>query len=115
VERGLVERRPYRAGRDEYLLTARAIELWPVLHGLMRWGDRHFAGDGPPWRLFAHAPCGTELDPAGRCRRCGVEPGPDDVETRPGPGAAAGGRDDAVSRALRAPHRLLTPLEPAAG
>ena len=36
-------------------------------------------------------------------------PVPADVETRPGPGATAV-RDDAVSRSLRTPHRLLTPV-----
>jgi DNA-binding HxlR family transcriptional regulator len=110
VERGLVERRPYRAGRDEFLLTECGTELWPVVHTLMQWGDRHFAG-GPPRRLFAHAACGTDLDPAGRCPTCGVEPPPADVETRPGPGAAPAARADVVSRALRVPHRLLTKLE----
>ena len=30
VEDGLVERRPYRPGRDELLLTERGVELWPV-------------------------------------------------------------------------------------
>ena len=42
-----------------------------------------------------------------------MTPGPDDVETRPGPGRDRPLRDDAVSLALRAPHRLLTPLRAA--
>ena len=109
VERGLVERRPYRAGRDEFVLTHCGIELWPVVHGLVRWGDRHFAG-GPPRRLFAHADCGTELDAPGRCPACGIEPALADVETRPAPGAPTA-REDPVSRALRRPHRLLSRLE----
>jgi DNA-binding HxlR family transcriptional regulator len=111
VERGLVERRPYCPGRDEFLLTPRGSELWPVLHALMQWGDRHFAA-GPTRRLFAHAACGTDLDAAGRCPACAVEPAPEDVEMRPGPGAVGPGRDDPVSRALQAPHRLLTRLAP---
>ena len=32
VEHGLVERRPYRPGRDELLLTACALELWPAVY-----------------------------------------------------------------------------------
>ena len=110
VERGLVERRPYRRGRDEFLLTERGAELWPAMHSLMRWGDRHFA-PWPPRRVFAHAACGTELDAAGRCPACEVMPPAGDVETRPGPGAGGRGRDDAASQALREPHRLLTRLE----
>jgi DNA-binding HxlR family transcriptional regulator len=114
VDHGLVERRPYRAGRDEFVLTDRGTELWPAVHALMRWGDRHLAG-GAPRRLFAHATCGTDLDATGACPACGVAPPPGEVETRPGPGAATGGRDDPVSRALREPHRMLTRLEAAPG
>jgi DNA-binding HxlR family transcriptional regulator len=110
VEHGLVERRPYRADRAEFHLTAAGRELWPVLHGLMEWGDRHSPAPGGRRRVFLHAPCGTELGPAGECRTCGMTPGAADVETQPGPGRDAARRDDAVSRALRKPHRLLTPL-----
>jgi DNA-binding HxlR family transcriptional regulator len=111
VERGLVERRPYARGRDELVLTACGEELWPMVHGLMRWGDRHFAPGGGT-RRFAHAHCGTELTPDGRCPKCEIEPAAGDVEMRPArPGTP--GRDDRVSRALRGRRRLLTPLEPA--
>jgi DNA-binding HxlR family transcriptional regulator len=114
VEHGLVERRPYRPGRDELLLTERARELWPVVHGLMQWGERHLVADGP-LRLFSHADCGTALDADGRCPRCDLEPPPGDIETRPGPGRPPVVRDDAVSRALRRHHRLLTPVAPTPG
>ena len=108
VDQGLVERRPYAPGRDDYVLTERGRELWPVVHQLMQWGERHLV-DGGAVRLFSHAPCGTGLDAVGACPACGVTPAPADVETRPGPGASRL-RQDAVSRALRTPHRLLTPL-----
>ena len=110
VEQGLVERRPYAAGRDEFHLTARGRELWPVLHGLMEWGDRHRSAPGGRRRVFLHADCGTELGSAGDCAACGVTPDPSQVETRPGPGLDPARRDDPVSVALRQPHRLLTPL-----
>jgi len=110
VEQGLVERRPYSAGRDEFHLTERGRELWPVLHGLMEWGDRHCAAPGGRRRVFLHAACGAELDAAGSCPACGATPEPGEVETLPGPGRDPARRDDAVSRALREPHRLLTPL-----
>lgn len=108
VERGLVERRPYAPGRDEFVLTDCGAELWPVVHTLMGWGDRHFASG--PGRLFAHAACGTDLQEGGRCPACDEHPGPEDVVTRAAPGAGSP-RTDAVSVALRAPHRLLTPLQ----
>ena len=110
VESGLVERRPYRAGRDEFHLTARGRELWPVLHGLMEWGDRHSPAPGGPRRLFLHAACGTELTATGGCPACGLVPGPEDIEMQVGPGRDPARRDDPVSRALRAPRRLLEPL-----
>jgi DNA-binding HxlR family transcriptional regulator len=109
VEQGLVERRPYRPGRDAFHLTASGRELWPVLLGLMEWGDRHRPAPGGPRRLFFHATCGTELV-AGDCPACGVKPAAADVAMRPGPGRDPVRRDDPVSRALREPHRLLTPL-----
>src|SRR5687768_9939143 len=110
VDQGLVERRPYRPGRDELLLTERGAELWPVVFRLIRWGDRHYGAAGGPIRVFTHAVCGTGLTESGRCPECATEPPPGDVETRPGPGVPAVPRGDAVSQALRSPHRLLTTL-----
>ena len=108
VEAGVVERRPYHAGRDELHLTERGRELWPVVHQLMQWGERHLVDAGPV-RLFAHAACGSELTAHGDCPACGRAPAPEELEIRPGPGARAL-RSDPVSRALRDPHRLLTPF-----
>ncbi len=109
VETGIVERRPYQLGRDDLLLTESGLELWPIVHRLMQWGERHLVDDGPV-RLFAHVTCGTDLTPHGVCPACGIEPPPEDVETRPGPGVPSVLRRDAISRALREPHRLLTPV-----
>jgi DNA-binding HxlR family transcriptional regulator len=107
VENGVIARRPYRPGRDEFVLTDRGLELWPALHGLMQWGERHLVDDGPV-RLFSHATCGSDLEPYGYCPTCETEPPPADIETRPGAGAAK--RHDSISRALRSPRRLLTPF-----
>jgi DNA-binding HxlR family transcriptional regulator len=109
-EEGIVERRPYRPGRDEFHLTQAGRELWPAVYALTAWGERHRCAGGGARRLWLHAACGTELDAAGDCPHCGVTPNAEDVETRPGPGRDRPLRDDRVSLALRAPHRLLTPL-----
>jgi len=109
VERGLVERRPYRPGRDELHLTERGIDLWPAVHALMQWGDRHYSPAGPR-RLFVHVECGTPVGATGDCSACGREPSAAELEMRLGPGARAPVRDDAVTLALRAPRRLLTEL-----
>ncbi len=103
-EQGIVE----RGDRRELRLTQRGRDLWPAVHALMAWGERHCSDRGPR-RLFAHAACGTVLDHAGACPACGFEPSPEEIETRPGPGAEPL-RDDAVSVRLREPHRLLQPL-----
>ncbi|MCW2720176.1 helix-turn-helix domain-containing protein [Pseudonocardia sp.] len=108
VEAGLLERHEYRPGRHEYLVTAEGAALWPAVYALMQWGEQHRAPDGRR-RVFVHTACDTEIDAGGRCPACATLPGPADLEMRPGPGAAFR-RDDPVSRVLRRPHRLLTPV-----
>ena len=106
VADGLLERSG--DGHPAYTLTDDALGLWPVLHALGQWGDRRTT-PGRPRRIYRHVGC-ADLDSAARCPVCGVSPAPGDVEVRPGPGADLTLRDDAVSVALRQPHRLLEPL-----
>jgi DNA-binding HxlR family transcriptional regulator len=108
VEAGLLERREYRPGRHEYLVTAQGAALWPAVYALMQWGEQYRAPEGRR-RIFVHVSCGAEIDAGGRCPVCGALPGPAELEMRPGP-ALVHRRDDPVSRALRGPHRLLTPV-----
>ena len=108
VGAGLLERREYRPGRHEYVVTPVALDLWPALFALLQWGERHRAPNGPR-RVFVHTTCDTAVDTTGGCATCGITPGPADLEMRPGT-AMTVRRDDPVSRALREPHRLLTPL-----
>jgi len=72
VDEGLLERRPYqeRPPRSEYRLTQKGRDLWPVLHALLRYGDRWYAPDGPPRRIV-HGECGGEADDRRMCTRCG--------------------------------------------
>ncbi|MGH8446048.1 MAG: winged helix-turn-helix transcriptional regulator [Solimonas sp.] len=56
VDAGIFRRETYRDGgarpRQEYRLTAKGVDLLPVIVGLMQWGDRHAAGpDGGPLLL----------------------------------------------------------------
>ena len=112
VDTGILDRRCYQDSprREEYVLTAAGRELWPALYALARWGERHVR-TGRRRRVFVHVACGTRLDLSGSCPACGVSVPAKDVETRPGTGAD-NGKDDPVSLALRAPHRLLEPLLP---
>ena len=86
VERGLVERRPYAPGRDELLLTERGDDLWPAVHALMQWGEKHMSPGGPR-RVFVHLACGTELGPPAGARAARLEPPAAELEMRLGPGA----------------------------
>jgi DNA-binding HxlR family transcriptional regulator len=109
VEDGILERTPDpdRAGRHVYELTAAGRELWPVLHSLLVWGGKHRF---PNSRVFRHATCGTQIDERGACPKCGLTPGPEDLQMATSPGRAIK-RDDPVALALREPHRLLEPIE----
>ena len=89
VDEGLLERRLYheRPPRYEYRLTERGRDAWPVLVTLLKWGDKHFADDGPP-TLVRHRGCDGELTERMTCDRCGVPLTAHDVAVEPGPGAA---------------------------
>jgi DNA-binding HxlR family transcriptional regulator len=68
---GILERRQYseHPARYEYCLTGAGRDLYPVILGLMRWGDRYLAGDdGPPIILQHH--CGHRLIPQLTCEAC---------------------------------------------
>jgi DNA-binding HxlR family transcriptional regulator len=88
VGHGVLEKRLYqeRPRRYEYRLTAMGRELSPILVALMRWGDHHLAGeDGPP-TVLTHD-CGQELRQGFYCPACRQVFTPDEIRSRPGPGA----------------------------
>ena len=84
VDEGVLE----HADDGRYLLTRTGRELAPALHQLMKWGDRHYAPDGPP-RLTLHRGCGGRVEGDMVCERCGELVKPGGVEVVPGPGLAA--------------------------
>jgi DNA-binding HxlR family transcriptional regulator len=110
VEEGILERRPdpNRAGAHIYALTDAGRDLWPALYALLVWGDRHRHRNS---RVYMHATCGVALDGHGRCAKCGLTPGPEDILTEPRRGRRGKARSDPVAVALRGAHRLLEPLE----
>jgi DNA-binding HxlR family transcriptional regulator len=105
---GVLERRPdpQHAGRSLYVLTPAGRELWPALHALLVWGDRHRHRNS---RYFTHAACGTKLDDSRYCPRCGLTAAPEDIVTVPRRRRGTR-RADPVAVALRKPHRLLDPI-----
>src|SRR5438067_12920155 len=64
VDEGILVRRRYqeRPERFEYKLSEKGTDLWPVLHALMSWGDRHAPLPAGPPTVVAHRGCGGVLD-----------------------------------------------------
>lgn len=92
VETDVVRREPYRPEgggrtRHEYRLTAKGLDLQPVLVAVARWGDRYLADpEGPPVDLV-HRDCGAPLQPVLECAERHRVTDPREVVTVPGPGA----------------------------
>ena len=73
VADGMLERVRYRTDPDwyEYRLTERALDLYPVIVGLMRWADRHLAeGEDITEVQLIHRGCGKPADPYLACAHC---------------------------------------------
>ena len=88
TEAGILDRRIYqeRPERHEYVLTQDGKQLFPVVMGLMRWGDAHLSPTGAP-AVVRHADCDGEIDGRAVCTRCGEAVDVDDVTWHHGPGS----------------------------
>ena len=91
VTEGLLRKVPYRESgqrrRYEYRLTAKGLDLYPVLVALMQWGDRYAAGPAGPQVLLRHRDCGEPVQLHLSCRAGHVLDSARDVTPLPGPGA----------------------------
>jgi DNA-binding HxlR family transcriptional regulator len=90
VEHGILRREPYRDEgarvRHEYRLTAKGLDLYPVLTALAQWGERHLAGpEGVPVEI-EHRGCGAVVRAVLVCDEDHRLDDPREVATRPGPG-----------------------------
>jgi DNA-binding HxlR family transcriptional regulator len=91
VESGVLRREPYQEPgsriRHEYRLTAKGLDLYPVLIAVSEWGNRYL-GDppGPPLE-FAHRECGAPVHTEIHCAAGHHVVANRDVAPRPGPGA----------------------------
>ncbi|MFD6989864.1 winged helix-turn-helix transcriptional regulator [Streptomyces sp. NPDC059943] len=109
VGEGVLSRHDEATG-IEYRLTPKGIALWPVLHAAMNWGEAYYSPAGAK-RVLRHAQDGGLIGPGGQCQECGSAVPVPDVHVEPGPGFQEEGPDqDAVSRAINTPRRLLEPL-----
>lgn len=89
VDEGILEKRRYqeRPERFDYRLTEKGIDLWPAMHALMSWGDKHAPVPGGPPTIVEHRDCGGRIDENRACARCGATVAGREVIAKPGPGA----------------------------
>jgi len=73
VAHGILDRQPYQEHppRYEYRLTQAGMELYPVIVGLMQWGNRHRMGDASGTLEVRHKGCGHEAEATVVCSGCG--------------------------------------------
>ena len=91
VNAGILEMHDYqdvRRTRQEYRLTEKGLDLYPVLMALRTWGDKYMAPDGP-FVLYKHQGCGGEAEIHHTCNKCGQEISAREVSPEPGPGLLA--------------------------
>ncbi len=84
VEEGVLRREAYQANppRYDYRLTAKGMDLHPVIMAVAHFGDTYYAGpEGPPL-LRRHKSCGCDFHPVQVCSECGETVTARDVETR---------------------------------
>ena len=73
VANGMFERVRYRTDPDwyEYRLTERALDVYPVIVGLMRWANQHLATEADADALeLIHRSCGKPAEPYLACSHC---------------------------------------------
>ena len=91
VDEGVLAKVPYQVPgqrpRHEYRLTAKGLDLYPVLVAIAEWGNRYLADpEGPPVE-FVHRACGAEVHTTFRCTEGHEFDTVRDVLPQPGPGA----------------------------
>ena len=92
VDAGILRREPYRDAvrtRDQYRLTEKGLDLYPVLMALRTWADKHDAPAEGPLVLYRHRDCGGLTELIHSCSKCGGELTARDVRPEPGPGLKA--------------------------
>ncbi len=91
VDEDLLRKMPYQESgqrsRDEYRLTDKGLDLYPVLVSLLQWGDQYAVGPaGPPVEL-RHRDCGEPVRVQLACAAGHVLDSAREVTPVPGPGA----------------------------
>ncbi|CAN5213841.1 helix-turn-helix domain-containing protein [soil metagenome] len=72
-------------GYEEYRLTPKGHDIYPILMALRDWGDRYMAPYGPPVH-FGHVDCSGEAHVSLACDACGAAVTAREIVPTPGPG-----------------------------
>jgi DNA-binding HxlR family transcriptional regulator len=91
VEAGILRRERYseRPPRDEYRLTEKGLDLYPVLVSLAQWGAKWGDFTSGPAVALQHKACGAVVDPTLCCPECGEPVDARAIRAVPGPGMLA--------------------------
>ncbi|MER6126820.1 helix-turn-helix domain-containing protein [Streptomyces sp. NPDC001795] len=88
---GILETVPYREpgsrSRNEYHVTRKGWDLWPVLIALRQWGETYAAAPEGALLDIRHTECGAPVRVVVECSAEHTALTPADVTARPGPGA----------------------------
>jgi DNA-binding HxlR family transcriptional regulator len=90
VDEGVLTKSEYQSSppRFEYRLTAKGVDLYPVLMAMVNWGDKYMdKGKGAPM-VYRHTTCGKHFTTRVTCSECGEPVNPRDVRPEIGPGEA---------------------------
>jgi DNA-binding HxlR family transcriptional regulator len=91
VAEGILRKEPYQESgqrsRNEYRLTEKGINLYPVIAALLAWGDKYAAAPGGPAVELTHRDCGAPVFLQLACSEGHVLSSARDVTPIPGPGA----------------------------
>ena len=91
VDAGILDTVPYREEgrrtRNEYRLTDKGRDLYPILVALFQWGDKYCADPEGPSLLIEHRDCGAPVEAVVQCAHGHGPLRPSESQTRPGPTA----------------------------
>ncbi|WOF75974.1 winged helix-turn-helix transcriptional regulator [Parvibaculaceae bacterium PLY_AMNH_Bact1] len=88
VDEGVLKKVPYGEApvREEYRLTERGFELYPVVLSIVQWGDKHMVDERGAPIVRRHEKCGNIVQGKMVCSDCGEELDARDIAVEAGLG-----------------------------
>jgi len=84
---GVLRKKAYQQApaRYEYKLTAKGLDLYPVIITLVNWGDRHYADEAGAPIVHRHKSCQHDFEPQLVCSHCHEPVSASETEARKRP------------------------------